>query len=62
MGGYNGEVRGSTKIETYLNYVQQCESWTLDHSPEPKNKKYCKKQMQWDSTKKQWVLKFRFSN
>jgi len=27
MGGYWGEVRGSTKIETYLAYVEQCEGW-----------------------------------
>jgi hypothetical protein len=62
MGGYNGEVRGGTKIETYLKYIQRCESWELDHNPEPKNKKYCKRQMEWDPERKHWVLKFRFSN
>jgi hypothetical protein len=61
MGGYSGEVRGSTKIETYLRYVEKCEEWELDHSPEPKNKKFCKKSMIWDQSKAEWVLEFRFS-
>jgi hypothetical protein len=61
MGGYNGEVRGSTKIETYLKYVERCEDWELEHKPEPKHKKLCKRLMVWDQTHEQWVLKFRFS-
>jgi hypothetical protein len=61
MGGYGGEVRGSTKIETYLRYVEKCEEWDLDHSPEPKNKKFCKRWMTWDEARKEWILEFRFS-
>jgi len=61
MGGYGGEVRGKTKIETYLRYVDKCEEWDLAHSPEPKHKKYCKKAMVWDEQRREWILEFRFS-
>jgi hypothetical protein len=61
MGGYSGEVRGGTKIETYLRYVDKCEEWGLDHNPEAKYKKLCKRLMVRDPEKEQWVLKFRFS-
>ncbi len=61
MGGYNGEVTGRTKIETYLRYVEECGTWDLDHDPEPRHKKYCKKLMKWDDQRREWVLEFRFS-
>ena len=61
MGGCNGEVTGKTKIQTYLNYVEECESWPLDHDPDPRHKKHCTKLMQWDGESKEWVLEFRFS-
>lgn len=61
MGGYRGEVSGRTKIECYLNYVEECESWPLDHDPEPKHKKLCKSEMVFDHEKQEWILEFRFS-
>lgn len=64
MGGYSGKVRGSTKIETYLRYVEKGEEWGMDlsHNPEPKSKKFCKKLMVWDDVREQWVLEFHLSN
>jgi hypothetical protein len=62
VGGYRGEVRGSSKIKTYLNYLKKCESWELTRIPDPKCKKYCKKQMMWDAEKREWVLRYHFSS
>ena len=53
MGGYGGEVRGKSKIETYLRYVKKCEEWDLDRNPDPKYKKFCKKSMVWDAARKE---------
>jgi hypothetical protein len=61
MGGYWGEVRGRRKIDCYLAYVQEAETWELDHNPDPKNKKFCKQEMQWDRRTGEWFLKYRFS-
>jgi hypothetical protein len=61
VGGYRGEVRGKSKADTYLRYLEECERWDLSRYPDPKCKKSCKKQMVWDDTQKEWVLKFRFS-
>lgn len=60
MGGTWGEVRGQTKIETYLRYVDRCEGWPGSHYPTPTGKKWCYKQMQWDDKGEEWVLSFRF--
>lgn len=60
MGGMWGEVRGATKIETYLKYVEECEGWPLAHNPDPKYKKWCKRQMERDPETREFVLKFRF--
>lgn len=59
MGGMWGEVRGRTKIETYLKYVEDCEGkeeWSKD--PDPAGKKYCYRQMERDEDTGEWVLEF----
>jgi len=62
MGSFRGEVRGSSKIETYIKYLEVSESWDLTRHPDPKCKKFCKKQMEWDPVKKEWILKYHFSS
>ena len=59
MGGYWGEVRGSTKIETYLAYVEQCEGWPGTHDPDPSGKKWCYRQMERDPQTGEWTLRYR---
>jgi hypothetical protein len=61
VGGYGGEVRGKTQIDCYLKYVEECEGWPLDHQPDPKYKKLCKKEMVFDHATQEWTLNFRFS-
>ena len=42
MGGTNGEVRGQSKIETYLKYLEEVEGLGdtfQDRHPDPKYKK-----------------------
>ena len=61
MGGMTGEVRGQSKIEAYLEYVQQVEGFGdtfLSHDPDPRNKKLCKKLMVQDSEHGEWILHF----
>lgn len=60
MGGRYGEVRGSSKIETYLEYVHQVErSDMLPHNnPDPRYKKQCKREMVQDPETGEWVLAF----
>ncbi len=57
MGGFNGEVRGKSKIDVYLEYKDLTENdmmkWRI---PDPKYKKHCKKMMEWDSETEEWVL------
>ena len=59
--GMTGEVCGRSKIETYLQYAELVEAYGdtfLDHSPNPKNKKLCKKLMDQDPDTGEWVLHF----
>ena len=55
------DVRGRSKIEAYLKYVEIVEdfSGTFEgHHPNPKNKKRCKELMIQDPTTGEWVLRF----
>ena len=61
MGGSIGEVRGRSKIETYLEYESLIEkgsegSW----DPRPAAKKECKRQMRKDPDTGEWILAYRF--
>ncbi len=61
MGGSTGEVRGDSKIETYLEY----EALTKDETdgswnPNPAAKKECKRLMRKDPDTGEWVLAYRF--
>ena len=61
MGGMNGEVRGESKAETYLNYVALVESFGdtfQEYHPDPKYKKRCKRLMVQDSETGEWVLHY----
>ena len=61
MGGTSGEARGASKIEAYLNYVDRVEGWGdtfQSHSPNPQNKKLCKRQMVQDPATGEWVLHY----
>ena len=59
MGGTYGEIRGSSKIQVYLNYLEETErmenTFTSKH-PDPKYRKLCKKNMVWDPSTGEWVL------
>jgi hypothetical protein len=61
MGGTRGEVRGKSKIETYLNYVEETEPLEdlfTDMYPDPRYKKLCKSYMVWDPDAGEWVLSY----
>lgn len=61
MGGMNGDVRGQSKIETYLKYVKIVEGFGdtfQECHPDPKSKKGCKKLMVQDPESGEWVLNF----
>jgi len=60
MGGTSGEVRGDRKIDAYLAYVEKCEAWDGDHSPEPQYKKCCYREMERDDETGEWVLWYHF--
>ena len=62
MGGMHDEMRGSSKIKTYLKYAELVEEFGdtfQDHEPNPNNKKLCKKLMVQDPYTGEWVLPFR---
>ncbi|TIW25871.1 MAG: hypothetical protein E5V81_06845 [Mesorhizobium sp.] len=59
MGGTSGEVRGKSKVETYLKYFDLCAgigSMMEGRNPDPAFKKYTKRQMVQDSETGEWVL------
>lgn len=59
MGGLVDEVRGKSKIETYLRYKEVAENEMFTtRIPNPVNKKLCKKSMVWDPNTEEWVLHF----
>ena len=61
MGGMNGEVRGQSKAETYLKYVEEVDGFGdtfQERHPDPKYKKECKRLMVRDSETGEWVLRF----
>ena len=62
MGSFRGEVRGNSKVETYIKYLKVSESWDLARYPDPKYKKFCKKQMEWDRVKREWILQYHFTS
>lgn len=56
-----GEVRGKTKIEAYLKYLDLLEGAGdvfESYSPNPHNKKGCKEAMVRDPETREWVLHF----
>ncbi len=62
MGGTTGEVRGCSKIEAYLRYlelIEQCGDTFGWRIPEPEKKKLCKKEMVQDPNTGEWVLHYR---
>lgn len=62
MGGYTGEVRGLSKIVTYLKYVEEVEGFGAtfqSYDPDPKYKKVCKGRMIQDPLNGEWILYFR---
>jgi hypothetical protein len=60
MGGSVGEVRGSTKIETYLAYVEEAEDDQGHWDPPVRLKKVCKRLMEKDPETEEWVLRYRW--
>lgn len=61
MGGTHGEVRGKSKIATYLKYteiVEHAKGIMDDAHPNPKYKKDCKKQMVQDPETGEWILQY----
>lgn len=61
MGGTRGQVRGKSKIETYLAYVDLVEANAetfLDRNPDPAFKKFCKHEMVQDVETGEWVLHY----
>ena len=63
MGGYSGEVRGKSKIETYLNYLGEIERVGgpfNSHEPPRQKKKLCKSLMKQDPKSEEWILPYHF--
>lgn len=58
MGGSSGEIRGKTKIETYLRYAEQAEKQEGSWHPPVQNKKECKRLMEKDPGTGEWILRF----
>ena len=61
VGGVSGEVRGKSKIETYLKYVvlvDEQQSFFEEQSPNPKHKKVCKAAMVQDPDTGEWILRY----
>jgi len=57
MGGVADQVRGSSKIETYIKYKELVEDSIMESkNPDPLYKKECKRRMIWDSETEEWVL------
>ena len=62
MGGMSGEIKGTSKIEVFLKYTEMIEgSAFLQHNPDPKYKKECKRLMEWDPEAGEWVLHYHLS-
>ena len=62
MGSIHGEIRGKSKIEVYLKYVDEIKKWDgfNEHFPDAKRKKVCKNLMEQDPDSEEWVLRYRF--
>jgi hypothetical protein len=60
VGGFWSEVRGDTKVETYLKYVDKCEGTPFSPHPHPRYKKSCYREMERDPETREWVLRYRF--
>ncbi len=57
MGGSLGSVRGRSKIEAYLAYLDV--AYALNSAdPDPKYKKQCKREMVQDPETEEWVLHY----
>ncbi|HTX22443.1 MAG TPA: hypothetical protein VMD27_11400 [Candidatus Aquilonibacter sp.] len=63
MGSVHGEIRGESKIDVYLKYVDEIKKWDGvfdEHFPDAKYKKVCKNLMEQDPNSGEWVLRYRF--
>ena len=61
MGGMRDMITGASKAEAYGKYLQVVENLGptfLEHHPDPKYKKACKRQMVQDPQTGEWVLHF----
>jgi len=61
MGGLTDAVRGRSKIETYLKYVERLEGFGetfQERDPDPRYKKVCKREMVQDPITGDWVLRY----
>ena len=63
MGGWFGEIRGSSKAETYRKYADYIENGYAagfgSHQPLAEEKKLCKSLMKQDPVTGDWVLRYR---
>ena len=59
MGGTYGEIRGQSKIEVYLEYLEMTEDSIFEMKiPDPEYKKHCKRTMVQDPEAEEWVLHY----
>jgi len=62
MGGMSGQIRGKSKIEVYLKYVEEAErcAGVFEDVYPPKNKRACKSLMVQDQETGEWILRYRW--
>ena len=61
MGGMTDEVRGSSKIKAYQQYLEVIEELgdiLQSHDPDPSQKKECKRRMEQDPHTGEWILQY----
>jgi hypothetical protein len=59
MGGTYGEIRGQSKIEVYLEYLEMTKDTIFETKiPDPEYKKHCKNLMVQDPETEEWVLHY----
>jgi hypothetical protein len=64
MGKHGGEIRGRTKVSTWLKFLRErrriLNRWDLQEDS-PIRKRFAYKEMQRDTTTGEWVLPYHFS-
>lgn len=61
MGGMGGEVRGKTKIATWLEYRRMVKRVGLGLAVDfPRRKRDAYEEMKWDEVAEEWVLRYHF--